>query len=155
MLGRIFDESLLRDSTYWPFTLTRVEGHDQPFVQIGFESSKQSVPVEKVLSELLRGILVESTRLGHGGPFKSVFSVPLYYKGSQLQALRSAAISAGMNDVQFVWEPYAVVKAYQFDQGYRSHSSTNIVFDIGGGSLDISVVRVNEEVCVFSICVFF
>ncbi|KOR29608.1 heat shock protein Hsp70 [Achromatium sp. WMS1] len=74
---------------------------------------------------------------------KAVITVPAYFSDAQRQATRDAGELAGLEVVRIINEPTAAALAYEVD-----HTSERIilVYDLGGGTFDVSVVRVEKDV---------
>jgi molecular chaperone DnaK len=74
---------------------------------------------------------------------KAVITVPAYFSDAQRQATRDAGKLAGLDVVRIINEPTAAALAYEADH----KSAKNIlVYDLGGGTFDVSVVRLNQDV---------
>jgi molecular chaperone DnaK len=74
---------------------------------------------------------------------KAVITVPAYFSDAQRQATREAGKLAGLDVVRIINEPTAAALAYEADH----KSAKNIlVYDLGGGTFDVSVVRLNQDV---------
>jgi molecular chaperone DnaK len=74
---------------------------------------------------------------------KAVITVPAYFSDAQRQATRDAGELAGLEVVRIINEPTAAALAYEAD-----HKTANnvLVYDLGGGTFDVSVVRLNQDV---------
>lgn len=85
---------------------------------------------------------------------KAVITVPAYFNDAQRQATVSAAVIAGFGNpkdleesrkmIRIINEPTAAALAYGIDKKKKSH--TIAVFDLGGGTFDISIIEINEGV---------
>ena len=73
---------------------------------------------------------------------KAVITVPAYFNDNQRQATRDAATMAGLDCLRILNEPTAAALAYGFQQGKRQHIA---VYDLGGGTFDISILRVDGD----------
>ena len=92
-----------------------------------------------VLGEVRR---VAEEALGH--PIeKAVITVPAYFDDSQRQATRDAARIAGLKPMRIVNEPTAAALAYGLD---TSREGTVVVYDLGGGTFDVSVLKITQGV---------
>src|SRR5947209_5066340 len=78
------------------------------------------------------------------GTTNSVVTVPAYFNDAQRQATKEAGEIAGFNVLRIVNEPTAAVLAYGLDKG--SKEQTVLVFDLGGGTFDVSVLEIGEGV---------
>ncbi|MDD4287247.1 MAG: molecular chaperone DnaK [Candidatus Peribacteraceae bacterium] len=74
---------------------------------------------------------------------KAVITVPAYFDDSQRQATKEAGEIAGLEVVRIINEPTAAALAYGLDKG---HEHTIIVYDLGGGTFDVSVLSLGDGV---------
>jgi heat shock protein 5 len=74
----------------------------------------------------------------------AVVTVPAYFNDAQRQATKDAATIAGLNVLRMINEPTAAAIAYGFDRA--SDESVIIVFDFGGGTLDVSLLSIDDGV---------
>src|SRR5262249_58163401 len=72
----------------------------------------------------------------------AVITVPAYFRESQKNATREAAKLARLNPRLIMNEPTAAAVAYGLDSGERQ---TFVIYDLGGGTFDVSVVRIENE----------
>jgi molecular chaperone DnaK (HSP70) len=96
------------------------------------------------ISALILGRLKQAAEADLGRPVeKAVITVPAYFSDAQRQATRDAGELAGLDVVRIINEPTAAALAYEADhEGAR----TILVYDLGGGTFDVSVVRMAGEV---------
>ena len=73
-----------------------------------------------------------------------VITVPAYFNDSQRQATKNAGIIAGLNVLRIINEPTAAAIAYGLDKKISAMRNI-LVFDIGGGTFDVSIVTVREN----------
>src|SRR5437899_3181767 len=74
----------------------------------------------------------------------AVITVPAYFNDSQRQATTEAGQIAGLNVLRIVNEPTAAALAYGLDKGDKDH--TILVFDLGGGTFDVSLLEIGDGV---------
>ena len=104
-------------------------------------------PVD-IVSEVLAHIRAETERLHGHLVNRAVMTIPVDFAGPQRRALRQAARKAGVSVVQFVHEPAAALYAYVRNQADAQHELSRLegkavlIFDWGGGTLDLSVCRI-------------
>lgn len=97
-------------------------------------------PVE-ISAEILR-VLQQRAEASLGGPLVgAVITVPAYFDDAQRQATKDAARLAGLNVLRLLNEPTAAAIAYGLD--HRSEG-TFVVYDLGGGTLDVSILRLSR-----------
>jgi molecular chaperone DnaK (HSP70) len=96
------------------------------------------------ISAVILRELVEWTRLSLGErPERAVITVPAYFSDAQRAATREAGALAGLEVVRILNEPTAASLAYGFGDGSRH---TALIYDLGGGTFDVSVVNVEGEI---------
>src|SRR5690606_157994 len=74
---------------------------------------------------------------------KAVITVPAYFNDSQRQATKDAGKIAGLDVLRIINEPTAASLAYGLD---KKHTETILVFDLGGGTFDVSILEVGDGV---------
>ncbi|NLJ33530.1 MAG: molecular chaperone DnaK [Firmicutes bacterium] len=74
---------------------------------------------------------------------KAVITVPAYFSDSQRQATKNAGMIAGLEVLRIINEPTAAALAYGID---KEESSTILVFDLGGGTFDVSILELGDGV---------
>jgi molecular chaperone DnaK len=74
----------------------------------------------------------------------AVITVPAYFNDAQRQATKEAGEIAGLNVLRIINEPTAAALAYGLDKGDKEH--TILVFDLGGGTFDVSVLEIGDGV---------
>src|SRR5881227_2481506 len=99
-------------------------------------------PVE-VSAEILK-VLRERAEASLGGPLSgAVITVPAYFDDAQRQATKDAGRLAGLNVLRLLNEPTAAALAYGLDKGSQG---TFAVYDLGGGTFDISILTLEDGV---------
>ena len=73
----------------------------------------------------------------------AIVTVPVYFDNSQRQATKDAGIISGLNVVRILNESTAAAIAYGFDEGDEKNI---LVFHLGGGTLDVSVLTIDDGV---------
>jgi len=99
-------------------------------------------PVE-VSSEILRKLKARAEESLNGSLVGAVITVPAYFDDAQRQATKDAALLAGLNVLRLLNEPTAAAIAYGLE---NSSEGTYAVFDLGGGTFDISILRLSRGV---------
>lgn len=97
----------------------------------------------QLVAEVLKSILrAAEFRLGKR-PTGAVIGVPVDFREPQLQALKSAAMLAGLSEVHLFEEPYAAALAFGID---RQEFNRVAVYDLGGGTFDITILAMKDGV---------
>ncbi len=126
-----------------PYELTGAGGVLR--IEVGDEQQPRQVSPVEVSAEILR-VLKLRAEAELGGPVDgAVITVPAYFDDAQRQATRDAGRIAGLKVYRLLAEPTAAALAYGLDRGEASHGLF-AVYDLGGGTFDISVLRLHEGV---------
>jgi molecular chaperone HscA len=99
-------------------------------------------PVE-VSAEILKILRSRAEKSLNGGLTGAVITVPAYFDDAQRQATKDAAKLAGLNVLRLLNEPTAAAIAYGLE---NSSEGTYAVFDLGGGTFDISILKLSKGV---------
>ncbi len=117
------------------------EEDDNRLVKIAVDQHYYT-PVE--LSSYILRALKEQTEWHLGKPVnKAVITVPAYFNETQRQATRDAGKLAGLDVLRIINEPTAASLAYGLD---KNHNKTIAVYDLGGGTFDISILHIENGV---------
>jgi molecular chaperone DnaK len=103
---------------------------------------KQYAP-EEISAQVLRKLADDATRHLGEKVTDAVITVPAYFNDAQRQATKAAGRIAGLNVLRIINEPTAAALAYGLDK--KSHE-TVLVFDLGGGTFDVSILDVGDGV---------
>ena len=138
-IGRTWDE-LEEDTLSVPYT---IRSNDQGNIRITCPSNEREYAPEELISSIIRKLIDDAeTYLGEKVE-SAVITVPAYFNDSQRQATRDSAILAGIKVERILNEPTAAALAYGFD---KSSAKRVLVFDFGGGTFDVSLMRVANGV---------
>ena len=86
----------------------------------------------------------------------AVVTVPAYFNDSQRQATKDAGVIAGLNVMRIINEPTAAAIAYGLDKKATSVGEKNVlIFDLGGGTFDVSLLTIEEGIFEVRICSLF
>ena len=135
-MGRGY-EDVKDELCYFPFRVCQGEG----VVRLGVGDREVTPP--EVSAIILRS-LRERAEAYLGEPLdKAVITVPAYFNDSQRQATRDAGRIAGLDVVRIVNEPTAASLAYGLQ---KLHEGVIAVYDLGGGTFDISILRTRDGI---------
>ncbi|MBW1851302.1 MAG: molecular chaperone DnaK [Deltaproteobacteria bacterium] len=139
LIGRKYDsQEIQTDKKILPFKLNKASNGD---VRIGIRG-KQYSPAE--ISSFILANIKKSAEEYLGEEIKdAVITVPAYFSDSQRQATKDAGKIAGLNVLRIINEPTAASLAYGLDK--RSEEKI-AVFDLGGGTFDVSIMEIGEGV---------
>ena len=138
-MGRKYPE-LTPESKQVPYTIRRDEYGS---IKIKCPRLKKDFAPEEISAKILRKLAEEAERYLGEPVTGAVITVPAYFNDSQRQATRDAGRIAGLEVLRIINEPTAASLAYGLDQ---ERSQKILVFDLGGGPFDVSVLEVGDGV---------
>ncbi len=104
--------------------------------------SKQFAP-EEISAQVLRKLIEDASKYLGETVTQAVITVPAYFNDSQRQATKDAGKIAGVEVLRIINEPTAASLAYGLD---KKSNETILVFDLGGGTFDVSILEVGDGV---------
>lgn len=101
---------------------------------------------EEISSEVLKHLKYYASKYLGGDVTEAVISVPAHFSNAQRKATKKAAELAGLTVLKLITEPVAAAVHFAHDKFEAGDSATMLVFDIGGGTLDVSIIELKENV---------
>ncbi len=139
LIGRRFDDPIVnKDKGMVPYQIVRGDNGDA-WVEArgqGYSPSQISAFVLGKMKETAEAHLGEKVT-------QAVITVPAYFNDAQRQATKDAGRIAGLEVLRIINEPTAAALAYGMD---KKHTGTIAVYDLGGGTFDISVLEIGDGV---------
>ncbi len=136
-MGQRYDECQ-KELQQHPFKSIKLNNGD-----VGFLIGEKKITPPEVSAKILQKLKKSAeTYLGQTVN-EAVITVPAYFNDSQRQATRDAGKIAGLNVKRIVNEPTAASLAYGLD---KKHDEKIVVFDLGGGTFDVSILEVGEKI---------
>jgi heat shock protein 1/8 len=145
LIGRKFDDKVVtKDRENWPFTVINEAG--RPKIQVQYKSETKTFFPEEVSSMVL--LKMRETAENYLGAKVNdvVVTVPAYFNDSQRQATKDAGTIAGLNVLRIINEPTAAAIAYGLDKKHEKDEKNVLIFDLGGGTFDVSVLTIDEGI---------
>jgi len=138
LIGRRFEDDVVqRDIEMVPYTLVKADNGDA-WVEAG---GKSMAPPEISARVLMKMKKTAEDYLGEAVT-EAVVTVPAYFNDSQRQATKDAGKIAGLDVKRIINEPTAAALAYGMDK--KRGDATIAVYDLGGGTFDISIIEIAE-----------
>lgn len=133
------------DLRYLPYRVVEHagEGGDGQAGLVDVQVGGRRYTPQEVSAAILRELKGWAEASLHREVQRAVITVPAYFDDAQRQATRDAARLAGLEAVRIVNEPTAAALAYGLD---RATEATIAVYDLGGGTFDISILRIEKGV---------
>jgi len=135
LMGRALQDV---DKTHLPY---RFSEHQSGLAQI--ETKNGAINAIQASSEILKALNTRACESLQGTPDGVVITVPAYFDDAQRQGTKDAARLAGLHVLRLLNEPTAAAIAYGLDSGQEGLIA---VYDLGGGTFDISILRLNKGV---------
>ena len=138
LIGRKFDEEVVqKDIKMVPYKIAKADNGDA-WVEVN--GNKMSAP--QISAEILKKMKKTAEDYLGEPVTEAVITVPAYFNDSQRQATKDAGRIAGLDVKRIINEPTAAALAYGMDKAKGDH--TVIVYDLGGGTFDVSVIEIAE-----------
>jgi len=138
-VGRFWDE--LDDSSLnVPYT---VRANEQGCVRVTCPITEREYAPEELIGSIIRKLIDDAEKHLDEDIDSAVITVPAYFNDSQRQATKDAGKIAGLEVLRIINEPTAAALAYGFD---KSSSRKVLVFDLGGGTFDVSLMSISNGV---------
>jgi molecular chaperone DnaK len=138
LIGRRFDDDVVqKDIKMVPYQIVKAESGDA-WVQVN--DDKMAPP--QVSAEVLRKMKKTAEEYLGETVSEAVITVPAYFNDSQRQATKDAGRIAGLEVKRIINEPTAAALAYGMDKAEGDR--TVAVYDLGGGTFDISIIEIAE-----------
>ncbi|XP_055347710.1 heat shock 70 kDa protein-like isoform X4 [Paramacrobiotus metropolitanus] len=140
MIGRRYDDPIVQeDLKNWQFEVVDKEG--KPNVLIHDQGHSLYVTPEQVSGMVLQKMKDVGEAYLEKPIFDAVITVPAYFTDAQRQATKDAATIAGLNVLRMINEPTAAAIYHGTTKAYKNAQKI-LVFDLGGGTLDVSILSV-------------
>ena len=138
LIGRTFDDEVVsKDADMVPYKIVKADNGDAWVEAL----NKQLAPPQVAAEVLKKMKKTAEDYLGHEVK-EAVITVPAYFNDSQRQATKDAGKIAGLDVKRIINEPTAAALAYGLDKG--KGDSTVAVYDLGGGTFDISIIEISD-----------
>ncbi len=139
LMGRRYDDPLVaKDKGMVPYEIVKGDNGDAWVQSRGEKYSPSQI------SAFILGKMKETAESYLGEPVtQAVITVPAYFNDSQRQATKDAGRIAGLDVLRIINEPTAAALAYGMD---KKGAGTIVVYDLGGGTFDISVLEIGDGV---------
>mmetsp|Transcript_36570 Transcript_36570/g.61648 ORF Transcript_36570/g.61648 Transcript_36570/m.61648 type:complete len:647 (+) Transcript_36570:201-2141(+) len=146
LIGRKFQDAAVQsDIKLWPFTVKPGEG-DKPMIEVVSKGETKIFSAEEISSMILVKMKEVAEAYLSKEVKNAVVTVPAYFNDSQRQATKDAAAIAGLNCMRIINEPTAAAIAYGLDKKGTVGEQNILIFDLGGGTFDVSLLTIEEGI---------
>ncbi|UJF17933.1 molecular chaperone DnaK [Vibrio sp. SS-MA-C1-2] len=138
LIGRRFeDKEVQRDIEIMPFNIIKADNGDA-----WVEAKGQKMAAPQVSAEILKKMKKTAEEFLGESVSEAVITVPAYFNDAQRQATKDAGRIAGLEVKRIINEPTAAALAYGLDK--QDGERTIAVYDLGGGTFDISIIEIDQ-----------
>lgn len=121
----------------------KVLGNSNGNVKLDCPTAGKQFAPEEISAQVLRKLIDDASKYLGETVTQAVITVPAYFNDSQRQATKDAGKIAGVEVLRIINEPTAAALAYGLD---KKSNETILVFDLGGGTFDVSILEVGDGV---------
>ncbi|KAK6203033.1 heat shock protein of the HSP70 family [Scheffersomyces amazonensis] len=145
LIGRAYDdESVQKDIKSWPFKV--VDSNGNPQIEVEYLGESKTFSPQEISSMVLTKMKeIAEAKIGKKVE-KAVITVPAYFNDAQRQATKDAGAIAGLNVLRIINEPTAAAIAYGLGAGKSEKERHVLIFDLGGGTFDVSLLNITGGV---------
>jgi len=142
LVGRLAKRQAITNPKNTVASIKREMGTDYR-VTISADGKDDAYTPEQISAMILQKLKKDAAeKLGHKAD-RAVITVPAYFNDSQRQATKDAGKIAGLEVMRIINEPTAAALAYGLD---KTEEQTILVYDLGGGTFDVSILEIGEGV---------
>ncbi|XP_071692057.1 heat shock 70 kDa protein 3-like [Rutidosis leptorrhynchoides] len=145
--GRFCDSQVQEEIKSLPFKV--VKGcDDKPMILLEHRGINKEFSAEEISSLILKNLKMAAEAFLGALVTNAVITVPAYFSDKQRQATKDAGTLAGLNVLRLISEPTAAAIAYGLDKSAdknRPKEKNVLVFDLGGGTFDVSLLTICKE----------
>lgn len=134
------EKEVSSDATRLPYKVTKDSNEN---IKIKCPALNKDFSPEEVSAQVLRKLISDATDYLGQQVTQAVITVPAYFNDSQRQATMDAGKIAGIEVLRIINEPTAASLAYGLD---KKQNETILVFDLGGGTFDVSILEVGDGI---------
>ena len=144
LIGRDFnDKEVQRDKKHVSYNIVNKGG--KPYIQAMVNGGETKIMSPEEISAMILNKMKQIAENYLGQEVKNaVITVPAYFNDAQRSATRDAGVISGLNVLRVLNEPTAAAIAYGLDQ--KGGERSILVFDLGGGTFDVSILTIDNEV---------
>jgi molecular chaperone DnaK len=131
---------IAEESKKLPYKVTKDQNNN---IKIKCPALNKDFSPEEISAQVLRKLITDATNYLGQEVTQAVITVPAYFNDSQRQATMDAGKIAGVEVLRIINEPTAASLAYGLD---KKQNETILVFDLGGGTFDVSILEVGDGI---------
>ena len=145
LIGRKYEDREVQDDMkLWPFKVVKDEKSSRPQIVITYQKQEKKFFAEEISAMVLQKLKQTATDFLGKEVKDAIVTVPAYFNDSQRQATKDAGTISGLNVLRIINEPTAAAIAYGLDKQANKKEENVLIFDLGGGTFDVSLLSLEE-----------
>ena len=147
-IGRDFKDQNIKEEINFenfPFDLIQDEKSNYPLINIKKNNQKIQFKLEEISSFIIRKMVESAEDFLQRSVNKLVITVPANFNDSQRKCTEQAAKMAGIDVLRIINEPTAAALAYGLQDQNINNNGKILIFDLGGGTFDVTILNINKE----------
>jgi heat shock protein 1/8 len=146
LIGRRFrDTTVQNDLKHLSYKVVEGKG-EKPEIEVQFKGETKRFQPEEISAAVLQKMKQTAEAFLGGTVKNAVITVPAYFNDAQRQATKDAGTIAGLNVLRIINEPTAAAIAYGLDRVKTNGEQNVLIFDLGGGTFDVSLLSLDDGV---------
>ena len=146
-LGRDLEDKEVKEEIQkgnFPFKFVLDEGH--PSIEVKKNNETIHYTLEEISSHVIRKMVDSAENFLEKSIDKLVITVPSNFNDAQRKCTEQAAEIAGIKVLRFINEPTAAALAYRLDEKNKDNNGKILIFDLGGGTFDVTLLSINNNI---------
>ena len=146
-LGRNLEDEEVKEEIEkgnFPFKFMMDKGH--PSIEVKKNNETFHYTLEEITSYIIRKMVDSAENFLENSIDKLVITVPANFNDAQRKCTEQAAEIAGVKVLRFINEPTAAALAYKLDEKNKDNNGKILIFDLGGGTFDVTLLEINKNV---------
>ena len=145
LIGRLYNDSNTQnDIKHFPFKV--ISKDNKPLIQANYKGEIKDFQPEEISSMILNKMKITAEDYLGEKVDSAVITVPAYFNDAQRQSTKDAGAIAGLNILRIINEPTAAAIAYGLDQNKNEKEKHILIYDLGGGTFDVTLLSIEEGV---------
>ena len=145
LIGRRYNEpTVQRDKKLLPYRI--ISKDEKPHVEVNLKGEDKVFTPEEISAMVLAKLKKTAEEYLGKKVTRAVVTVPAYFNDAQRSATRDAGVIAGLDVLRIINEPTAAALAYGLDKTKEEDEKNILVFDLGGGTFDVTLLTIDKGV---------
>lgn len=146
LIGRKYDDEKVQDNlNYYPFSIVKGK-NENPEIRVMYGEEYKNFMPEEISAMILQKLKQDAENFLGKPVTNAVITVPAYFNNTQRESTANAGKIAGLNVMRIINEPTAAALAYNLSCKKGSPDKHVLIYDLGGGTLDVTVLLICGDV---------